>query len=206
MGFYREQIFPRCVAWGMAGADITAQRPRCISRARGRVLEVGFGAGLNLPFYSGVSEVLALDPAAVNRKLARKRIAAASFPVRWIDLEGEEIPLESGSVDCVVSTFTLCTISDLPGALEEMKRVLVNGGRLLFLEHGLSPEERVARWQRRLNGLQRFWAAGCNLDRRIDDLVGKAGFEVEDLVADYMKGPKIFSYLYCGVGRKPGGL
>jgi len=202
MGLYRDHILPRGVARAMAGKDVAAERPRCVGRAHGRVLEVGFGAGLNLPYYpAGVSEVLAVEPATVNRKLARKRVAAAPFPVTWVGLEGESLPVEDDAVDCVVSTWTLCTIPDLARALSEMKRVLKPDGRLLFLEHGLSPEAKVARWQHRLNPLQKLWAGGCNLDRKIDDLVADAGFAVEELENSYMKGPKFMTYLYCGVGR-----
>jgi ubiquinone/menaquinone biosynthesis C-methylase UbiE len=186
----------------MAGEDVAAERPRCVGRARGRVLEVGFGAGLNLPHYpESVSEVLAVEPATLNRKLARDRVAAAPFPVTWVGLEGESLPVDDDTVDCVVSTWTLCTIADVERALGEMKRVLKPDGELLFLEHGLSPEAKVARWQRWLNPIQKVWAGGCHLNRPIDRLVADAGFAVEELENSYMKGPKFVSYLYCGVGR-----
>lgn len=202
MGLYRDFILPRGIAWGMSGKDISAERPRCIGRARGRVVEVGFGAGLNLPHYGeGVEELFAVEPARLNRKLAQRRIDEATFPVTWVGLEGESIPLEDDSADCVVSTWTLCTIPDLPQALSEMKRVLKPEGSLLFLEHGLSPDDKVARWQHRLNGFQKWWAGGCHLNRKIDALVTQAGFAIDELEASYMKGPKPVSYLYCGVAR-----
>ena len=203
MGLWRDHVLPRCVARAMAGEDVAAERRKCVPRAHGRVVEVGFGAGLNLPHYDAarVEELLAVEPALVNRKLAAERIAAAGFPVRYTGLVGEELPLEDASVDCVVSTWTLCTIADPARALGEMRRVLRPDGELLFLEHGLAEDDRTARWQRRLDPLQRIWAGGCHLSRPIDELVRAAGFEIDGLERYAMKGPRIFTSMYLGRGR-----
>lgn len=202
MGFYGNQVLPRMVALAMGGKGFREQRLAALSGVRGRVLELGFGAGHNLAFYpEGVTEVLALEPALVNRKLAAARIAASSLPVQWIGLRGEEIPLDAHSVDCVTSTWTMCTIPDLAAALREARRVLAPGGKLHFIEHGLSPDPGVARWQKRLNPIQKFWAGGCHLDRKIDEAILAAGFEIEELKNFHMPGPKVATYLYQGVAR-----
>jgi len=203
VGLYAEHVLPRGVAWGMSGPRFRRQRASCFQEVAGRVLEVGFGAGLNLPHYpERVTELLAVEPATVNLKLAAPRVAAAPFPVRFIGRDGGAIPVEDGSIDHVTSTWTLCTIADLPQALSEMRRVLKPDGRLHFLEHGLSPDEDVARWQHRLDRLQAFLFGGCHLDRRIDDIVCAAGFAIDSLERYYMEGPRILSYLYKGRARR----
>jgi len=209
MGLWSEHLFPRCAAWGMRGEQFSALRREVLRDVSGRVLELGFGAGLNLPHYRaaetdaepGVSELLVIEPLAINRRLAARRVAASPFPVRWVGLRGEEIPLESGSVDCVTSTWTLCSIADLGAALAEVRRVLRPRGRLFFLEHGLSPDPKVAARQNRWNGLQKRLAGGCHLNRPIDTLVRSAGFAIERLDHPPMKGPRVASYLYRGSAR-----
>ncbi|MDA1263843.1 MAG: class I SAM-dependent methyltransferase [Planctomycetota bacterium] len=199
MGFYGDHVLPRGIAWGMQGRAFREQRGPALTLARGRVLELGFGAGHNLEHYpAAVEEVLALEPATVNRKLAAKRVAAARMPVRWVGLEGESVPLEDDTVDTVVSTWTLCTIPGLGQALAEVRRVLRPGGELLFLEHGLSPDPKVARWQNRLNPLQRRLCGGCHLNRRIDAELEAAGFDLRALETFAMKGPRIATWMYRG--------
>ena len=167
------------------------------------MLEVGFGSGLNLPFYpAAVTKVIGVDPSRTSARLARKRVEAAPFPVEIIGLSAEKLPFDAGSIDTVVSTFTLCTIPDAASALREMRRVLKPGGRLHFVEHGLAEDPRVERWQRRLNGIQQVLFGGCNLNRPISRLIGLAGFETERLENDYLKGaPKFGGFLYRGVAR-----
>lgn len=199
MGLYADHILPRAVAWGMSGEEYGRQRAQALAGVSGRVLELGFGAGHNLPHYpDAVSEVLALEPAEVNRKLARKRVQACPMPVTWVGLRGEEIPLDAASVDAVTSTWTLCTIPDPARALAEVRRVLRPSGAFHFLEHGLSSEPRVARWQRRLTPIHRRIAGGCHLDREIDEMIAQAGFQLERLDHPYMKGPQVIFYLYRG--------
>ncbi len=202
MGLYSNQVLPRVVALAMGGKGFREQRSAALRGVRGRVLELGFGSGHNLAFYpQGVTEVLALEPALLNRKLAAKRIAASSIPVQWVGLRGEEIPLDANSVDCVTSTWTMCTIPNLAAALRETHRVLAPGGKLHFIEHGLSADPGVARWQKRLSPIQKFWSGGCRLDRKIDEAILAAGFEIEKLENFYMHGPKVATYLYRGVAR-----
>ncbi|MEM7517317.1 MAG: class I SAM-dependent methyltransferase [Planctomycetota bacterium] len=178
MGLWDDHLLPRVIDLAMRGRTIQALRKRCVPEASGRVLEIGFGSGLNLPHYGdGVKELLALEPNETARKLSRKRVDAAPFPVEFVGLRGEEIPRGSGEVDEVVSTFTHCTIPDLDRALSEIRRVLKPGGTFRFLEHGLSPDEGVARTQRKWTPLQGKIFGGCHLDRDIDALVRSAGFE-----------------------------
>lgn len=204
MGFYRDQVLPRVINRFMDDEEFVVHRKPCLAKVSGRVLEIGFGSGLNLPHYpQGVERLYALDPATLGRRLAEKRIAACPFPVEFVGLYGEAIPLEDASVDAVVSTWTLCTVPDPGKALAEIRRVLKLGGGLHFVEHGRSPEERIARWQDRLTPIQRVVGGGCHLNRRIDELVLGAGLEMEELDNVYMKGPKIGTYLYKGVARNP---
>ncbi len=200
MGVYDDQILPRVINWFMAGGDFTPHRKECLKGVSGDVLEIGFGSGLNLPHYpSDVRKLFALDPATLGRRLAEERIAVCPFPVEFVGLYGEAIPLNDAAVDAAVSTWTLCTIPDPVKALCEIRRVLRPGGRFHFVEHGRSPEEKVARWQDRVTPFQKLVGGGCHLNRKIDALVLEAGFEMERLGNLYMKGPKIGTYLYKGV-------
>jgi len=205
MGLYTDHILPRCIACGMGHHKFAKQRVRAFEHVSGRVLELGFGAGHNLPCYpAAVTEVLAIEPALVNRKLARKRVEVCPIPVKWVGLRGEEIPLEDASVDAVTSAWTMCTIPELRRALCEVKRVLRPGGALYFLEHGLSPDPKVAKWQRRLTPCFRLCGGGCHLDRAIDVLIRDAGFEIHDLAHPAFAGPKAVTYLYRGVATPRG--
>lgn len=203
MGFYRKQVLPRVTNVLLDNREFAKIRERVASTLSGEVLEVGFGSGLNVPYYpSQVQGVLAVDPATVGRKLAEKRVAASQVPVEYLDLDGETLALPDGCVDHVLVTWTLCTIPDVAGALGQMHRVLRPGGQLHFVEHGRSPDPGVARWQDRLNPLQRWWAGGCNLNRPIDQLVEAAGFEMASLGTFYAQGPRLMGYMYEGVATK----
>lgn len=199
MGLYREHLLPRALHLAMRGWPFRAERPRCVGRAEGRVLEIGFGSGLNLPHYgAGVRELLALEPSAVARRLARPAIEAAPFPVRFVGLEAASIPLEDGAVDCVVSTWTLCTVPDPHAALAEVRRVLRPGGALHFLEHGRHPDPRLARWQERLDPLQRRIAGGCHLSRAIPALVSAAGLRLEGVEEFELARPTLAGHSFLG--------
>jgi ubiquinone/menaquinone biosynthesis C-methylase UbiE len=183
----------------MRNKEARRYRERVIPQATGRVLEVGIGSGLNLPFYgAGVRHLFALEPSPELRRMAGRRTKDARFTVEFLDRSAEEIPLERASVDTVVTTWTLCTIPDAIHALQEMKRVLKPGGMLLFVEHGLAPDAGVRAWQRRLNPLWNRIGGGCNLDRKIDELIARSGFHLVDLETGYAKGPKPMSFIYSG--------
>lgn len=179
---------------------IRQKRAELIPRAQGRVLEIGIGTGHNLAHYDPerVAQVVALDPAEQLHDRARSRAAAAGIDVRILGLSAESIPLADAEVDTVVTTFTLCSIPDPAAALAELRRVLKPGGELLFCEHGVAPTDRVRKWQRRLNPVQRRIAGGCHLDRDVPALVG-AEFDVHALDTGYVPGgPKVATYLYTG--------
>jgi len=202
VGAYERWVLPRLIDLAMRNKEATRYRGKTIPAARGRVLELGAGSGLNLPFYGQeVALVYALDPSEALLRMARRKRPPGGVPVQFLEASAEEIPLESGSVDTVVSTWTLCSVPDAAQALREAKRVLKPGGVLLFTEHGCSPDPAVARWQRRLNPLWRRIAGGCNLDRRIDRLIGDAGFEGVEVETEYLRGPRPFTYTYSGRAR-----
>ena len=199
MSFYERRVLPWLIDLCMRNKEARRYRERIIPRATGRVLEVGVGSGLNLPFYgAGVRHLFALEPSPQLRKMASRRTRGTPFTVEFLDRSAEEIPLERGSVDTVVTTWTLCTIPNAVRALEEMKRVLKPSGSLLFVEHGLAPEPGVQAWQHRLNPLWNRIGGGCNLDRKIDELIVQSGFRLADLETEYAKGPKPMSYIYSG--------
>jgi ubiquinone/menaquinone biosynthesis C-methylase UbiE len=203
MGVYADRVLPRVIDIAMRGGQFTEIRHRVAAGLEGRVVEVGFGSGLNVPHYPpGVSELLAVDPSGVAWKRAAERIAASSVPIEYVALDGQHLPLDAASVDHVLSTWTLCTIPDLDRALTEMNRVLRPGGTLRFVEHGLSLDPSVARWQARLTPIQRRLAGGCHLNRPLDEHVRRSGLELVRLTNYYMRGPKAFGYTYEGVAAK----
>lgn len=203
MSVYGDQVLPRIINVVLSNGEFRKIRQRVATRLSGDVLEVGFGSGLNVPFYpSDVRRVFAVDPATVGRKLAAKRVSASSVPVEYVGLDGASLPLDSESVDHVLVTWTMCTIPGVEQALGEIRRVLKSGGQVHFAEHGRSPDPKVARHQDRLNPLQRRFAGGCNLNRPIDRLVTDAGFEITKLENFYLKGPRAMSYMYEGVATK----
>jgi ubiquinone/menaquinone biosynthesis C-methylase UbiE len=202
MGFYERWVLPRVLDLMMGGRLFQEQRALALAGVSGRVLEVGFGSGHNLPFYpAGVEVVVGVDPSGEAGRLARKRIARAPFPVELLPLPGEQIPAPDGSFDSVVCTFSLCTIPDPGAALRQMRRVLKPEGRFFFIEHGRSPDPKVQRWQHRLNGLQNRFAGGCNLNRDMQALIDSAGFRFDQLDRYYVPGPRFACYLYRGVAR-----
>lgn len=201
MGWYEQRVLPRLVECSLGSGQCHKQRAQVTRGLRGTVLEIGFGSGMNLEHYpSEVERVLAVDPAQAGRELARARIERASAVVEFVGLDGQQLTLQDSSVDAVLSTWTLCTIPDAVRALREARRVLKPGGALHFLEHGLAPDAAVARWQSRLNPLQRCVGGGCTLDRPIDRLVGEGGFRIVQLDTFYMrKTPRVFGYTFRGV-------
>ena len=204
MGLYREHVVPRLVDFACGSAGFDRWRAQATDGLAGRVVEVGFGSGLNVPHYPpDVDMVLAVEPARLARKLAERRIAASRVPVEHVGLDGQEIPLDDDSCDAALITFTLCTVSDPAQALSEVRRVLRPQGSVHFLEHGLSPEARVARWQQRIEPLQRRLADGCHLTRDPTTLVERAGFAMGHNEQRYVRGPKPWSWITLGVAAKP---
>jgi ubiquinone/menaquinone biosynthesis C-methylase UbiE len=200
MSFYQRRVLPCLVHLAMRQKQLLPFRERVIGEAEGRVLEIGIGSGLNLPLYaSAARSVIGLEPSLELLRMARRR--AASVPVEFLETSAEAIPLDAGSVDAVVTTWTLCTIPDAPRALAEMRRVLKPGGALLFVEHGRAPEPGVARWQDRLDPLWSRVAGGCHLNRKIDDLISGSGFRIEWLEHAWLPGPRTHSFLYEGRAR-----
>jgi ubiquinone/menaquinone biosynthesis C-methylase UbiE len=199
MSFYGDHILPRLIDLTLRGEDTHEIRARAASHLTGEALEIGFGSGLNVPFYpAGLNRVRALDPATVGRKLAASRVAASPVPIEYIGLDAQRIPLPDASVDSVLTTWTLCTIPDVAGALAEVHRVLRPGGTLTFIEHGRSPDAKVARAQDRLEPLQQRVFGGCRLTRPIDQLISTSGLELTALKTSYRPGPKSISYTYEG--------
>ena len=202
MGFYQDQIVPLLINLSMRQKNLTAYRSRVVPAAEGRVLEIGIGSGLNLPFYSSnARQVIGLDPSAMLLAMARRSSRAASRYVEFIEGSAEKIPLDSRSFDTVVTTWTLCSIPVAPKALREMHRVLKPGGRLLFVEHGRAPESNAHWWQDRLTPIWKRLGGGCHLNRAISSLIEDAGFQFERLETGYMRGPKPMTFMYEGSAR-----
>lgn len=205
MGFYEKYILPRFINCACSAKPMMKQRDKVVPRATGTVLEIGIGTGLNLPFYDStrVDRVIGLDPSEESWALAGKRAAHVGFPVEFIGLPGEEIPLDDASVDTVMVTFALCTIPDPVTALRGMARVLKPGGELIFCEHGLAPDEPVRKWQSRINPMWRKIAGGCNLNRDIPELLESGGFAVTEMDTAYLPStPKFAGFNYWGSARR----
>jgi SAM-dependent methyltransferase len=199
MGLYTDNILPHCIDFALSRPAIMEARARAARGLYGDVLEIGFGSGLNLPYYPPeVRKVIALEPSGVALRIARQRMSASAIPIETLALTGSRIDLPDASVDAALSTFTLCTIDDVAASLRELRRVLRTRGHLHFLEHGHSPDARVARWQERLNPIQGLLAGGCRLNRRIDDLLRAAGFCLEAVDNYYLPGPKFAAYMFEG--------
>ncbi len=199
MRWWTERVLPHLInaCCGLSDVD-KLRRPVC-EGLHGDVLEVGFGSGLNVPHYpSAVRTVTAVEPSDVAWRLAAERVAASPVEIHRGGLDGQRLDAPDASFDCVLSTFTMCTIPDLPAALAEMRRVLRPGGTLHFVEHGLAPDPGVRRWQHRIEPFQERLAGGCHLDRPIGELVAAAGFCPDRLDRFYGAGPKPFGYFYLG--------
>jgi len=200
MGLYGRYILPRIVHFTCGLKPNMRQRQKVVPRARGRVLEVGIGSGLNLPFFDAaqVTKVWGLDPSPEITQLAERAARSVSFPVELIGLPGDEIPLEDDSVDTVLVTYTLCSIPDTQPVLRQMARVLRPGGRLIFCEHGAAPEAAVRRWQNRLNPIWKRLGGGCQLNLAIPELIEEGGFRIEEMDAMYIPGWRPASFNYWG--------
>jgi len=203
MGAYTDHVLPRIIDVACNVKEARAQRHRVCEGLSGEIVEIGFGSGLNVPFYpTSVTSVAAVEPAEVGWRLAAKRLRESRVPVRRAGLDGQALPFEDDRFDAAVSTWTMCTIPDIDAALRELRRVLKPGGTLHFVEHGLAPDEGVRRWQHRLEPLQKRLFGGCHLTRPIADLIRDAGFTIAQLDTYYEKGsPKFVGANSLGVAR-----
>jgi ubiquinone/menaquinone biosynthesis C-methylase UbiE len=204
VGVYAQYILPRFIDLVMRNKDAAKVRADWVPHARGDVLEVGIGSGLNLPFYSSqVQRLYGVEPSPELQRIARTRAANAGAKVEFLSQSAEEpLPLSDRSIDTVVITWTLCSIANPSSALRQMKRVLKPSGVLIFIEHGLAPDPRVSTWQDRLTPLWKRIGGGCHLNRRIDALLVEAGFEIHELKTSYLPGPSPMTYTYQGFARR----
>jgi ubiquinone/menaquinone biosynthesis C-methylase UbiE len=201
--FYERRILPRLIHFAMTRDEVTRLRRAHVPLANGVVLEIGIGSGLNIPLYTkSVSHLYGVDPSAALLAMARQQAKAAAFPVELFNCAAESIPLADASVDTIVITWSLCSIANAADALREMRRVLKPEGVLIFVEHGLSPDAGVRKWQNRLTPFWRRLAGGCHLNRKMDDLVRDAGFSIADLRTEYVPGPRALTFMYQGRARK----
>jgi len=199
MGFYARHVLPRLTHLAMRQSQLQPYRARVVGGARGRVLEIGIGSGLNLPLYgAAVEEVIGVDISPELLAMAERAVAATPGRVRLIESTAEGLPLDDHSFDTVVVTWAMCSIPDPVAALAETRRVLRPGGALRFVEHGRSRDPRVAKWQDRLTPLWVRCSGGCHLNRKTDDLVRSAGFKLTELTTGYARGPRPMTFMYEG--------
>jgi ubiquinone/menaquinone biosynthesis C-methylase UbiE len=205
MGLYSKYIFPRILDWSLGNSLIQRERREALAGVRGNVLEIGFGTGLNLPHYPGqVTRLTAIDPERALKKRVAKRIDEARMPVERMQLDASgNLPFDDDTFDSVVTTFTLCSIAEVRGALKEMLRVVKPGGCYIFLEHGRSGDPRLAKRQDLFNPVQKILACGCNINRPIDKLIQEMGFSITKLDRYLLpETPRIIGEMYRGMAQK----
>ncbi|HYV56817.1 MAG TPA: class I SAM-dependent methyltransferase [Candidatus Nitrosopolaris sp.] len=203
MGIYAKYVLPHIIDIVMRNKDATRLRASWIPKARGRVLELGVGSGLNLSFYTpDVTRIFAVDPSRELQSMARERAAKTHLEVEFLTQSAEEpLPLEARSIDTVVTTWTLCSIPHAVAALRQARRVLKPEGRLIFVEHGRAPDPGVVAWQDRITPLWRYIGGGCHLNRGIEHIIGQAGFRIAQLETGYLPGPRPMTFTYQGYAQ-----
>ena len=202
MALYERYVLPRLLAFAMRNRALVPYRERIGRAATGRVLELGIGTGLNVGFYGpAVTSLIGIDPSPALLRMAQDRVRAARFPIEFVETAGENLEIEDRGVDTVVTTWTMCSVSDPVRVLHELRRVLRPGGALLFVEHGRAPDANVEWWQDRVTPAWKRIAGGCHLNRKMDDLVQAAGFRMADLKTGYLPGPKPLTFMYEGRAR-----
>jgi ubiquinone/menaquinone biosynthesis C-methylase UbiE len=203
VGFYAKYVLPRLIDFAMRNKDVTRLRAAAIPQARGDVLEIGIGSGLNLPFYtSEVKRVYGVDPSLELQRMARKRAANTSVNVEIVSRSAEEpLPYPNESMDTIVMAWTLCSIPNAPKALAHMRRVLKPDGRFIFVEHGRAPDSSVAVWQDRLTPIWKRIGGGCHLNRKVDELITSAGFKIVEMKMGYLPGPRPMTYTCQGLAH-----
>ena len=200
MGWYDRKIVPKLIEAGCSQKLLMKLRARYVPMAKGKVLEIGVGTGLNLSYYNKDEvELTALDPAAELTGRAANRAEELDLPVEMLGVSGESIPAEDQTFDSLVCTWTLCSIPNVQSALSEMYRVVKPGGQFLFIEHGAAPDANIAKWQRRIEPLWKPLTGGCHLTRKADDLIQEAGFHLNELESGYLPGPKVASFMTHGI-------
>lgn len=203
MSFYENHCLPHIINFVCGLKVIQKQRAKVVPLAHGKVLEIGMGSGLNIPYYDAdkIEMVWGLEPSEGMRKKAQPNLQQALFEVCWLDFPSEEIPLDDNSVDTVVLTYTLCTIPNWRKALQQMSRVLKPDGKLIFCEHGEAPDENIRKWEKRMNPVWKKAAGGCNLGRPIPRLIELGGFDIQNIESEYLPGPKFAAYNYWGTAN-----
>jgi len=201
MSLYQKYILPKLLNWAMKAPALSKLRSELIPLAEGRVLEIGLGSGLNLPHYADISDLTGLEPSKQLQSIAELLIAQQAFPTKVLTAASEDIPIESDTFDTVVMTWTLCSVRDPLLALSEIKRVIKPRGKVIFAEHGESPDDKIKKWQRRINPCWSQIAGGCQLNRKIDRLFKDSGFKFLDIERGYLEGPKFATYNYRGLAQ-----
>ena len=199
MSLYQKYLLPKLLNWAMKAPALSKLRSELIPSAEGKVLEIGMGSGLNLPHYDGISGLIGLEPSEELQNLAQDMLIQTHFPSEMLTGSAEDIPLESNTFDTVVMTWTLCSVTDPVLALSEIKRVIKPGGKVIFAEHGKSPDQNIRKLQKTLNPLWSRIAGGCQLNREIVDLYESSGFKFKSMERGYLEGPKFATYNYRGV-------
>ena len=204
MGLYRKYIFPYILDLSLSGYTIGQYRQAVLAACQGQVLEIGFGTGLNLSHYpKHIHKITTIDSNSSMPRWAQPRLDQTTIEVAQHILSAEKLPFPDSSFDTVVSTWTLCSIADVGQALQEVRRVLKPAGQMLFIEHGLSSDAEVVRWQHRLNPLQQIVGDGCQLNRNISGLISQAGLNILHLKNFYIpQFPRPFGYMYQGIATK----